>query len=96
VADGNGTRPGRESSHSLGDYLRAALPHGHVARSCEETYRDDHIVEPEETAGPLTPGQPDIWELHPWVPDAADAAIAGQPAVVAWDLEVRPDLRNAA
>ncbi len=79
-------------SHSLGDYLRAALPHGYVVRACDETYRGADTVEPDEMPEPLTPGPPDIWELHPWVRDAANAAKAGQPAVVAWDLELRPDL----
>jgi SAM-dependent methyltransferase len=79
-------------SHGLGEYLRAALPHGFVVRGCEETYRDDRTVGPDETPEPLTPGAPDIWELHPWVPDAANAAKAGQPAVVAWDFELRPDV----
>jgi len=45
-------------SHSLGDYLRAALPHGYVVRACDETYRDDHTVEPDEMPEPLTPGPP--------------------------------------
>ncbi|MGI8433614.1 MAG: class I SAM-dependent methyltransferase [Nocardioidaceae bacterium] len=79
-------------SHSLGDYLRAALPHGYVVRACEETYRDADTVEPDEKPEPLTPGPPDIWELHPWARDAANAAKAGQPAVVAWDLELRPEV----
>ncbi len=79
-------------SHSLGDYLRAALPHGYVVRACIETYRDAQTVGPDEQPEPLTPGPPDIWELHPWVPDAANAAKAGQPAVVAWDFELRPDV----
>lgn len=79
-------------NHGLGDYLRAALPHGYVVRACEETYRDDRTVEPGERAEPLTPGPPDVWELHPWAAEAANAARAGQPAVVAWDLELRPDV----
>jgi len=78
-------------SHGLGEYLRAALPHGYVVRACEENYLDDHVVEPDESPEPLTPGPPDIWELHPWVPEAANAAKAGQPAVVAWDFELQPD-----
>jgi SAM-dependent methyltransferase len=78
-------------SHGLGDYLRAALPQGYVVRACEETYRDDNTVEPDEMPESLTPGPPDIWELHPWVREAANAAKVGQPAVVAWDLELRPD-----
>lgn len=79
-------------SHSLGDYIRTALPHGYVVRACEETHRDDHTVEVDELPEPLTPGPPDVWELHPWVRDAANAAKKGQPAVVAWDLELRPDV----
>jgi SAM-dependent methyltransferase len=79
-------------SHSLGDYLRAALPHGYVVRACEEVLRDADTVAPDEEPGPLTPGPPDIWELHPWVRDAANAAKAGQAAVVAWDFELRPEV----
>jgi SAM-dependent methyltransferase/broad-specificity NMP kinase len=79
-------------SHSLGDYIRAALPHGYVVRACEETYRDNHTVEADDLPEPLTPGPPDIWELHPWVRDAANAAKEGQTAVIAWDLELRPDI----
>ncbi len=78
-------------SHGLGDYLRAGLPLGFVVRACEETYRDDHTVEADDVPEPLSPGPPDIWELHPWARDAANAAKAGQPAVVAWDFELRPD-----
>ncbi len=79
-------------SHGLGVYLRAALPHGYVVRACHETYRDHDTVGPGEEPEPLTPGPPDIWELHPRVRDAANAAKAGRPAVVAWDLELRPDV----
>lgn len=78
-------------SHGLGDYLRAALPHGYVVRACLESYRDAETVAPDELPEALTPGPPNIWELHPWVRDAANAAKAGQPATVAWDLELRPD-----
>jgi SAM-dependent methyltransferase len=79
-------------SHSLGDYLRGALPHGYVVRDCVETYLGELTVGPDEKPEPLTPGPPDIWQLHPWVRDAANAAKAGQPAVVGWDLELRPDV----
>jgi hypothetical protein len=79
-------------SHSLGDHLRAALPHGYVVRACEETVRGADTVAPDETPQPLTAGPPDIWELYPWVPEAANAAKVGQAAVVAWDLELRPDI----
>lgn len=79
-------------SHGLGEYLRAALLHGFIVRECEEAYRGDPIVEPDEAPAPLTPGPPDIWELHPWLPEAANAAKAGQPAVVAWDMQLLPGL----
>jgi len=77
-------------SHGLGDYIRASLAHGFVVRTCEEACRPSDTVWPGEDAEPLTPGPPDIWELHPYVPDAANAARDGQPAVVAWDFELRP------
>lgn len=79
-------------SHSPGDYLRAALPHGYIVRACEETYREEQTVRPDEVPGPLTESPPNIWELHPWVRDAANAAKCGQPAVIAWDLELRPEV----
>lgn len=79
-------------SHSLGDYLRAALPHGYLVRACVETCRDGETVDPDERPRPAAPGPPDIWELHHWAPEAANAAKAGQPAVVVWDLELRPDV----
>jgi SAM-dependent methyltransferase len=78
-------------SHGLGDYLRAGLQHGFIVQACEETYRTSETVEPDEMPAPLTPGPPDIWELHPWVREAANAAKSGQPAVVAWDFELRSD-----
>jgi SAM-dependent methyltransferase len=39
-------------SHGLGDYVRAALRHEFIVRGCEEAYRDDHIVEPDEAPKP--------------------------------------------
>lgn len=71
-----------------GGHLILLDTRGHFTGS----YRDDHTVEPHEMAQPLTPGTPDIWELHPWVHTAANAAKAGQPAVIAWDFELRPDV----
>ena len=73
----------------LGDYLRTALPLGFVVRRCEETYRGD-IVDEDDLPEPITPGPPDIWELHPWIRDAANAAKSGHPAAVAWDFEFQP------
>ncbi|WP_114854084.1 class I SAM-dependent methyltransferase [Brachybacterium sp. YJGR34] len=78
--------------HGLGDYLRAALVQGYVVRACEEVLRPEVTVPPDQDAEPLTPGPPNIWELHPWAREAADAARSGQSAVVAWDLELRPEV----
>lgn len=79
-------------NHGFGEYVRAALLHGYVVRGCEEAYRDDQIVAPDEFPEPPTAGPPDIWQLHPWVREAANAAKSGQTAVVAWDFELRPDI----
>jgi len=75
--------------HGLGDYLRAGLSCGFVVRACEEAYRPPDTVYPDERPEPLSPGPPDIWELHAYVAEAANAARDGQPAVVAWDFELR-------
>jgi SAM-dependent methyltransferase len=79
-------------AHGLGDYLRAALSFGFVVRACEEVLRPPRTVLPDEEPEPLTPGPPNVWELHPWVADAANAARDGQPAVVCWDFELRADV----
>jgi ubiquinone/menaquinone biosynthesis C-methylase UbiE len=79
-------------NHGFGDYLRAAMLHGYVVRACEETYRDDQTVAADESPEPLTAAPPEIWELHPWVREAANAAKSGHTAVVAWDFELRPDI----
>jgi SAM-dependent methyltransferase len=79
-------------AHGVGDYLRAALPHGYLVRACEEVVRGADTVASDEKPQPLSAGPPDIWELHPWAPEAANAAQVGQTAVVAWDLELRPEV----
>lgn len=66
----------RQWHHSTGDYLRAALHHGFVVRACEEPLRPDERPEPLDLTQP-----PDIWTLHPWIADAANAARADTPAL---------------
>ena len=74
--------------HSTGDYLRAALRHGFVVRACEEPARPAVTVEPDELPEPLDLTQPpDIWALHPWVADAANAARAGMTALIIWHFQ---------
>ncbi|HEX7349855.1 class I SAM-dependent methyltransferase [Brachybacterium sp.] len=77
-------------SHGVGDYLRAALPHGFAVRDCVEPRLGDTFVDPEPHPASLTPGPPNIWELHPWAREAANAAKAGQVAVLAWDFVLEP------
>lgn len=76
----------------LGEYLRAALPHGFIVRSCEEAYRPAEIVGIDDPPESLQAGPPDVWALHTWIREAANAAIAGQPVVVAWNLQLRPEI----
>ena len=74
--------------HTTGEYLRAALRHGFSVRGYEEQPRPARTVEPDEKPELLDLSEPpDVWSLHPWVPAAANAARAGLPALVLWDLE---------
>jgi ubiquinone/menaquinone biosynthesis C-methylase UbiE len=85
-----GGRPGRLSSHrhSIGDYLRAALPVGLRVRRCEEP-----PVPTGERPGPADRTVLGPWELWPWcladmVPEAAQAVSAGTPAMVIWHFQL--------
>lgn len=75
--------------HSTGDYVRAALRQGFVVRACEEPKRPDLTVEPDELPEPLDLSEPpDVWALHPWVAEAANAARAGTAALVIWHFQL--------
>jgi SAM-dependent methyltransferase len=75
--------------HATGDYVRAALEHGFTVRACEEPTRPDLTVEPDELPEPLDLGEPpDVWALHPWVADAANAARAGMAALIVWHFQL--------
>jgi hypothetical protein len=63
-----------------------------VVRECLEGRHGERTVDPAQEAEPLTPGPPNIWELHPWAREAADAARAGQSGVVCWVFELRPEV----
>ncbi|GIG62298.1 hypothetical protein Lfu02_66700 [Longispora fulva] len=78
----------RNWRHSTGEYLRAALQHGFLVRACEEPARPV-TVEPDDVAEPLDLTQPpDVWALHPWIPEAANAARAGMTALVLWHFQL--------
>jgi hypothetical protein len=52
--------------------------------------RPGPTVDPAEPAEPVEhPDRPpNIWELHPWAPEAANAAKRDDPALIVWDLEL--------
>jgi ubiquinone/menaquinone biosynthesis C-methylase UbiE len=67
-------------------YLEAALPVGLCVIRCEEPRRPSPIVRDETTGSDLgvSGGPPNIWALHPYCADAANAAWAGNPAAIVW------------
>lgn len=76
------------------DYLAAALPLGLELRRCEEPRRPDPLVNDEGTSiydvehgnDPPDPNRPEsppnVWSLHRWCPEAANAAWRGSPAAI--------------
>lgn len=78
------------------DYLVAALSLGLRVRRCEEPRVPYPLVD--QTGTPLsdtvpvpahipnTP--PDIWSLHPWCPDATNAAWRDKPAAIIWHFQL--------
>ncbi len=78
-------------SHSTSEYLRAAIAHGFVARDCQEPLRPEPIVDLPQTERPeaLEPGAPpDVWALHEWTPEAANATYRDEPVLIVWDFEL--------
>ncbi len=76
-----------EWNHSTGDYLRAALAAGFDVHGCQELVAalppGEHDGEPELPE----PGRPmSIWQLHPWIPEAAHAVRDDRVCLVVWDF----------
>ena len=84
-------------SRLASDYLVAALPLGLQVRRCEEPRRPYPLVD----SGGTPPGDPapvaahvpdatppDIWSLHPWCPDATNAAFRNTPAAIIWHFQL--------
>ncbi len=76
--------------HSTVEYLRAALASGFKVRDVEEPTRPSDTVDvgeqPTLVEHPDLP--PDIWALHPWAAEAANAAKRNDPALIIWDFEL--------
>ncbi|TDD98290.1 class I SAM-dependent methyltransferase [Jiangella asiatica] len=99
VMPGPDGRPGyfENRSRLASEYLAAALPLGLRVRRCEEPRRPDPFVDgdgvPPGAGGsppPLatTGTPPNIWALHPFAPEAANAAYRGSPAAIIWHFEL--------
>ncbi|WP_127933180.1 class I SAM-dependent methyltransferase [Nonomuraea polychroma] len=82
-------RPARVATyhHPIGDYLRAALAAGLQVRRCEEPPLESHDG-PVPAAAPLGPWDVWPWVLYDIVPEAARAAMAGEPSMVVWQFEL--------
>lgn len=77
-----------EWDHGIGDYLRAALESGFTIRDCQELVAEVETDRPEGIPEPPTPGQPmSIWQLHPWVHQAAHVVRDGRPCLSTWHFQ---------
>jgi SAM-dependent methyltransferase len=93
TTDGVGYIPNQ--IRGAGEYLRAALASGLELRRCEEPPRPWPLVDAygtppgdPEPVPPHVPGSmPDIWSLHPWCPEAVNAAFRDTPAVIVWQFQ---------
>jgi SAM-dependent methyltransferase len=76
------------------EYLAAALPLGLQVRRCEEPLRpfplvDEHGVSEGAEVGEHVPGEPpNIWALHPWCPEATNAAYRDTPIAIIWHFQL--------
>jgi hypothetical protein len=85
-------------SRLASDYLAVALPLGLQVRRCEEPHRPSPLLEaasPDRPEGAtmrpfVAGGPPDIWALHGFVAEAANAAWHGNPVAIVWHFERPP------
>ena len=86
-------------SRLASDYLAVALPLGLQVRRCDEPRRPSPLVaadgaDPRSGAPPrpfVPDAPPDIWALHAFATDAANAAWRGNPAAIVWHFERPPE-----
>ncbi|MEV6521095.1 class I SAM-dependent methyltransferase [Longispora sp. NPDC051575] len=83
--------------HPTSRYLEVALALGLRVRHCEEPLgphpRVDATGTPPGDTEPIArhvaaDGVPDIWSLHPWAPDATNAAFRDKPHFIVWHFEL--------
>jgi ubiquinone/menaquinone biosynthesis C-methylase UbiE len=75
-------------NHRTSDYLAAALPLGLQVRRCEEPPLPSPVVDPGATPPAEVEHPSDIWSLHRWCPEAANAASKGRPGAIVWDFKL--------
>lgn len=65
-------------------------PAGFRVRDVQEPLRPTPTVDLTEPAEPVEHPDlpPNLWELHPWAAEAANAAKRDDPALIVWDLEL--------
>jgi ubiquinone/menaquinone biosynthesis C-methylase UbiE len=85
-------------SRLASDYLAVALPLGFEVRRCEELRQRAPLVDDDgkDLHGPETPEHepgrpPNIWALHRFAPEAANAAYHGCPHAIVWHFELGAD-----
>lgn len=75
--------------HSTVKYLQALLEAGFGVRKVLEPVRPEPVVHPDAPRLPPEPGlPPNVWALHAWVPEAANAAKRDDPVLIIWDLDL--------
>lgn len=76
--------------HSTVEYVRAALARGFKIRDVHEPLRPTPTADPTEPPTPVEHPDlpPNIWELHAWAAEAANAAKRDDPVLIIWDLEL--------
>jgi len=81
--------------HSTSAYLGAALPHGFLVRACQEPLRPEvpvNLSDPPTPAPPEDPSEPpNVWDLHAWAPEAANAIYQSEPCLIVWDFALAED-----
>jgi SAM-dependent methyltransferase len=70
------------------DYLAAALPLGLQVRRCEEPRRPSPFVGSGSPPAHVPGEPPNIWALHAFVPEAADAVYGGTPGAIVWHFQL--------
>ncbi|MGH3332280.1 MAG: class I SAM-dependent DNA methyltransferase [Nocardioidaceae bacterium] len=78
--------------HSTVEYLRAALASGFTIRDVQEPLRPTPVVDLTDAPAPTPVEHPDlppnVWALHAWAGDAANAAKRDDPVLIIWDFEL--------